>query len=339
MRRRRRGGRSYFAKSPPIFSLGGMLSFGFGGILGAEAADLATRYWLGISPTATGALPNGQTASATTIAAYNDVVMAAPPSLKRIAIELGVSALGFIGGGLLARAGHGMLALFGYGWGFGGIFHLGTALVDGYLIQPMFTTTSSTGQVTASPMGMQMYQHEINASAARTAAQAATPPGTVGTPPAAQPGAGVPVPNAQQPFRLPAGRPATHVPPSLATVGAPAPIHQGPGGWVMGGGHGGVPRHKGAPPPAPQPGGGACKTGCDCTPCRKKACLPVNPPAHSQPTPTPHVHNQPSPTIIGEPPPEERPAPSYQGYAHPMLAVSIGGRTDQRMRSGLRAAA
>jgi hypothetical protein len=205
--RRRSYRRPHHARSAPLFTLGGMMTFGVGGIFGAEAADLLTRYFLGLSPTTT-PLPTG----VTSIASYNDVVMAAPPSLKRVAIELGVSLLGWIGGGLAARAGMSLLSLFGYGWGFGATFHLGSAIIDGYLLQPLFVGSTSTPNA----IGQQMFQHEINASAARATAVAAG--GTLGAPVNR---AGTPV--------LPPQRPTTHVPAALAQLGprrAPATLGQ-----------------------------------------------------------------------------------------------------------------
>jgi hypothetical protein len=203
MRRYRRR-RHYRARTPPIFHLPGMLVFGVGGMFGAEAADMASRYWLGLDPSANPAptLPAG----ITSIGQYNDLVMAAPPSLKRVGIELGVAVLGWLGGGLAARASMGLLALFGYGFGFGAAFHIGTAVIDGYLIQPLFVSNN-----TLSNNGQRMYQHEFNAKTAKDAAKQGG--GTLGQPGVSRNGTPV-VARA-----LPAARPTDRVPTALATLG------------------------------------------------------------------------------------------------------------------------
>lgn len=310
--RRRHPRRHYYARVPPIFSMPGMLAFGAGGIIGAEAADMGARYFLGMDPSAANpTLPSG----ITSVAQYNDLVMAAPPSLKRVGIELGIAALGFIGGGLAARAGHGILALLGYGWGFGGLFHLGTALVDGYLVQPMFVSNNQL-----SNNGQRMYQHEYNAKTAKDAAAAGNPPGTIGAPPhhGMVSRNGTPVAAAARPAQraLPAARPTMHVAPAqLATVGQPTsatlqnmiPVDGRPVA-----GPGVPPKSYGSPV-----GNGSIPAGCapDCNcggSCAKCQGLQV-----------------------GQPPDDAvRARSAAPGYAHPMMRNMIsGGQRSSRVRA------
>jgi hypothetical protein len=256
--RRRSGHRRHVARMPPVFSLTGMLAFGVGGMIGGELADVTDRYIAGYMPPAQGQqapqLPSS-VAPGTTIAQYNDAVQAAPPNGMRILGQIGVSLAGFAFGAVSQRFGHGILALFGYGWGFGGLFHLGTQVIDSYLIAPMFVSNNA---LTA--RGSQLYQHEYNAkqivspaaqttsTSTTTTTSTTTPTGTSQTPQVGastqQPPAGTsagsqqqqqpsttgapqrsaqgtPVAAAARPMAgLPAGH-AGHRPTALATVGQP----------------------------------------------------------------------------------------------------------------------
>ena len=156
-----------------MMTAGGMAVFGVGLLVGYEAANMTGRYFEGIDPSVSPApaLPSG----ITTIAQYNELVQAAPPSLKKTFIELAIAAVGFAIGVFAPGP---LLKLFGYGWGFGGLAHIGGALLDGYVIRPMFTTTTAataTTPATSTPsnLGQRMYQHEATAASAATAAKTA----------------------------------------------------------------------------------------------------------------------------------------------------------------------
>jgi hypothetical protein len=171
-------GRRRYAKAPPMFTFGGMAVFGVGMFAGYEVANCTGRYFEGIDPSVTPAptLPSG----ITTVQQYNELVQAAAPSFKKTGIELLIAALGFLVG---AFARGPLLKLFGYGWGFGGLAHIGGALLDGYIIRPMFATGAAAGTAgTLSNTGQRMWQHEQTAASAKaTAVQAGG--ATLGAPP------------------------------------------------------------------------------------------------------------------------------------------------------------
>jgi hypothetical protein len=162
--------RHSYAKAPPLFTAGGMAVFGLGGLIGRQVANMAGRAYEGMNPTTTPApaLPSG----ITTLAQYNDLVQSVKPTLARTGIELGISVAGFFLGFLAPWP---LLKLAMYGFGFGALFDIGGALLDGYLVIPMFVTAAanSTSSPTLSTYGQMMYQHEFTAqNAAATAATA-----------------------------------------------------------------------------------------------------------------------------------------------------------------------
>jgi len=211
-RRRRHGARESMARDARAInhmSPLGLLVFGAGGILGSGFADIVDRKVAGLDPATTAAnMPTGL-ANVTTPAQYNDLVVASKPSLGRIGAQGAISALGFLIG---VFAPWPLLKMFGYGWGFGALFHLGQQLVSGYIVQPIMANATAGG--TLATWGQEMYTHETNANAAIHPSTTAGPPmRTLGTPP----GRGLPT---AQPSKMPHELAGGSAPSSLGMLGA-----------------------------------------------------------------------------------------------------------------------
>jgi hypothetical protein len=247
MRRRR-----HTFRAPPLFTAGGMVVFGIGGLLGRQTSNMLRRLYEGMNPTTQApTLPSG----ITSVQQYNDLVQSVKPGLPNIGIGFGVSLLGFLGGWMAPWP---IVKLFAYGFGFGALFDIGGALIDGYVVVPLFSsatqqtaTTGTTTAPTASTYGQMMYQHEITAQAAQTTAagvsggatlgapptQHAPPPGHVqqisrnGTPVAAAARPALPAASARVPASLAsvARTPAHAMVPRAGTTGQPAPPSTVPG--------------------------------------------------------------------------------------------------------------
>ena len=136
-------------------------------------------------------------------------MQAVPPTLTRSLWEGGIGVAGIIAGLLAPWP---ILKLFFWGFGGGALLHLGGALLDGYVIRPMFVSSGAgTSSAVLSNVGQRLYTHEQNAANAAVAAQtASTTGGTVtslGAPPGGQPQRGTAA--------------GTAVRPKVQTLGAP----------------------------------------------------------------------------------------------------------------------
>jgi hypothetical protein len=206
--RRRRRGRRVRAHAPPLLTAGGVVVFCIGGLIGYEVTDLVDRY---IASQSTAAPAAGTTAPAlptgvTSVAQYNDLAVAAKPSMGRIFWGLSQIVMGFGLGWAVPWSG---LKLFFYGWGAAATFHLGGRLIDTWIVMPLLAPAA--GQPAS-----RLFTHETNAQAllnpsttTTTTTTAGTTAGTMGAP------------------RLPAGQPAARVPQALATHRAAQPVGLG----------------------------------------------------------------------------------------------------------------
>jgi hypothetical protein len=217
---------------------GGLALLGLGGLLGYQAADMVDRKIAGQPVPAAGAtssfkLPTG----VTSIAQYDDLIVSSKPSAGRIGAQLGLAALGFVGGALVPWDAIKMLA---YGFGFGAFFHAGGQIITQYIVAPMFATN---GTPTAN--GVEMYSHEFNANnlinpptasttSSTTPSTGSGPPPRVGAPVAAAPGLPIAQPIARMPHALRAAANALGSPLSggatslLSTPQAPVRIMTAP---------------------------------------------------------------------------------------------------------------
>ena len=215
-------GRRRRARQPPMFTAAGMAVFGVSMIVGYEIANYSGRFYEGMNPTAsttgttgTSTLPSG----ITSVSQYNELVQAAPPSLAKTGIELGISLVGFLLGWVAKSP---LLKLAGYGWGFGALAHIVGQLIDTYLVLPMLVTTSgtttggTTGTSTLGTYGQILLQHEYTAQQAKAAAAAVSGSASLGAPPT---GTGLPLNRAGTAVRQ--LQPAPRLPPvMLAPTGA-----------------------------------------------------------------------------------------------------------------------
>lgn len=155
---------------------GGLVIAGIGSVVGFQMTDSLDRYIATFSTTASPApaLPAGFTG---TLAHYNASAVAAKPGIGRVLGGLGMMLLGFGGGALAPWAG---LKMFMYGWGLGASAHLGGALLNGYVLEPLFMTN---GQPSAT--GARLFSAENAANAvihpATTTSSSTTTTTTTGT--------------------------------------------------------------------------------------------------------------------------------------------------------------
>jgi hypothetical protein len=210
--------RRYKAREPVMAGAGRVTLLVTGVTLGFMVADAIDRYLAGVpSTTAANTLPAPYASIDNPIPKYNNDVVSMKPSLTRIAAQMIPAIVLFLLGGVTKGA---SLKFFLYGLGGGFTVHFVEQIVTAYVIVPMVSSSTGTGQ--------QMYQHEINAYNA-----IANPSGGyLGAGPANRPGAygrrhglmGAPPQNsaAAPPPALPANQPA-RVPVVLATQPTPQP--------------------------------------------------------------------------------------------------------------------
>lgn len=204
-RPRRRGRRRVRAHAPPLLTAGGVVVFCIGGLIGYEVTDLVDRY-LASQSTATpaaGATAPTLPAGVTSVAQYDDLAIAAKPSMGRIFWGISQIVMGFGLGWAVPWSG---LKLFFYGWGAAATFHLGGRLINTWIVMPLLAPAA--GQPPS-----RLFTHETNAQALLNPSTSTTTPSTtagmIGSP------------------RLPAGQPAARVPQALATHRAAQPVGLG----------------------------------------------------------------------------------------------------------------
>lgn len=215
-RPRRRRGRRVRAHAPPLLTAGGVVVFCIGGLIGYEVTDLVDRY---IASQSTAAPAAGTTAPAlptgvTSVAQYNDLAVAAKPSMGRIFWGLSQIVMGFGLGWAVPWSG---LKLFFYGWGAAATFHLGGQLINTWIVMPL--VAPAAGQPAS-----RLFTHEVNAQALLNPSTTATT--TTATTTTAAPATGTTSGMMGAP-RLPVGQPAARVPQALATHRAARPVGLG----------------------------------------------------------------------------------------------------------------
>lgn len=148
-RRASRRRHRFHARAPFVGTLGGMVVFGGGLIVGWELADFIDRKVVTLAKD--GKLPEGIDSSITTVDQYNQLVIAAKPNWTSVAIRVGIGLAGIAGGIWLKPN---ILKALSYGIGFGAVTHVGAQVVTAYIIEPMFAKSDT---------GAQLYAHETNA--------------------------------------------------------------------------------------------------------------------------------------------------------------------------------
>lgn len=149
--------------------MGGVVVLGVGIVVGAELADLAERWIGGIDPTKTppptsDVLP----ANVADIPTYNKLFLATKPGWRRIGIQLGVAAAGFVIGAFIPVP---LVKTFFYGIGLGALGNVTVRVINSYVVQPLLKDSN---------FAKYAFAHENDA------AIAFTPPATnsLGQPPA-----------------------------------------------------------------------------------------------------------------------------------------------------------
>jgi len=189
-RRPRRAGEA----RPGVLAVSGLVMFGIGGIVGNFAADVVHRIASGKDPT-TYTSANAPTAQAGAVVKvgsasdYNNYAGAAHPGMMSIGLQVVLTVLGVIGG-VAFRAP--VLKALSWGFGFGAFFHLSTQIITAYIMEPLFSGSTTWGP--------RMYQHEWYANGAFGS-------GTMSGPP-----------QQQQPGQMGGGAPAAQLPPRPAAM-------------------------------------------------------------------------------------------------------------------------
>jgi len=195
-RARRRRPRHLRAHAPSYLSFGGVVLITTGTLVGWEAADLIHRMIVTASTQAQ--VPNTMESAA----AFNAIVVAAKPTWASVGAQAGLAAVSF---GVGAAVPWPWLKMLLFGIGAGSFGHVGSQLLNFYVMEPLFTSNS------------RLYVAEDNANNVLKyrSTTSGTTPGTSGQPPRAV--AGAPAPRA-----LPQGQPV-RIPQALASVSAGVP--------------------------------------------------------------------------------------------------------------------
>jgi hypothetical protein len=196
MRRRR------FAHSPSA-TVSGMLLYSGGGLLGIQSASLLHRAIVTVDPASTTfKLPAG----VADITTYNENVVHAKVPWSSVGAQLG---LAFAGGLMGWAVPWGWLKMLMYGFSSGATLHVGTQLIDAYIVEPLIVKMGASAAAAATAAntpvvqtrGQRYYQHEIDAGHL-LGTLAGPPPSTTGAPPRDRRGAQVRALNAR-PTRMP----------------------------------------------------------------------------------------------------------------------------------------
>jgi hypothetical protein len=223
----------------------GLVLLGTGVVVGATGADFLHRYAVTLDPAASPApaLP-ATVKSGTTINAYNGAATVGKPNAMSMVLQLGLSALGFVGGAFLPWA---PVKMFSYGVGFGALGHLGFQVVNAYIIEPIM----AVGKSTVSARGTRYFAAENNALVLMD--PSTNNGGMIAGLPAHQPSA-----LAAHSPALPAAQPRDRMPPALAST-----LGQQPGAYAPPGPGFGLRGPTPGAPPGANPGGGGGGTGVD----------------------------------------------------------------------------
>jgi hypothetical protein len=185
----------------PSATVSGMLIYSGGGLLGIQAASLLHRAIVTVDPASTTfKLPTG----VADITTYNENVVNAKPPWSSVGAQLG---LAFAGGLMGWAVPWGWLKMLMYGFSSGATLHVGTQLIDAYIVEPLIVkmgksaaaAATKAGTPVVQTRGQRYYQHEIDANNLIYPPVAAS---TTGDPPRDRRGAQVRALNAR-PTRMP----------------------------------------------------------------------------------------------------------------------------------------
>lgn len=162
---------------------GGQLALAFvAGGLGFALADFADRYLATYDPSATGTAPTDRFTGGTNGTLANTLNIASAPSIMRIGVGVGITALPLIGA-FVVKNPFGKAALHGLAIGAG--IKLFSTLWNAYVMANLLKPADTSQKTMQSSLGARLYPAEVVA-AQNIAAQTQTNPQGLNAPPAGQ---------------------------------------------------------------------------------------------------------------------------------------------------------